>query len=76
MAIDLYLPKRLKNEHQHKIVGIVYIILEKILGEKVFANEINSVNIFGAEGLLGADAMPLWMLSGDLGEILQPFVQE
>ena len=45
VAIDLYLPKRLKKEHPHKIVGIIYIILEKVLGEKAFANEINSVYI-------------------------------
>ena len=66
ISIDLYLPKRLKKEHPHKIVGIIYIILEKVLGEKAFANEIHSVNICSVDDSDGAVTIPLWMLISKL----------
>ena len=69
MAIDLYLPKRLKNEHPHKILGIVYIILEKVLGEKAFANEINMVHIQYLDFKNETKSFPLQMLPDYLNNL-------
>lgn len=69
VAIDLYLPKRLKNEHKHKIVGVVYIILEKIVGEKAFANEINSIHIQYLDFKNGTKSFPLRMLPNYLNNL-------
>ena len=69
VAIDLYLPKRLKKEHPHKIVGIIYIILEKILGEKAFANEINSIHIQYFDLKNDTKSFPLRMLSDYLNNL-------
>lgn len=76
IAIDLYLPKRMKKEHPHKIVGIIYIILEKILSEKAFANEIHSLNICYAEEEEGGITLPLWILSDGLSRELHSIMQK
>ena len=43
--IDLYIPIKSNSQNQNIIRGAVYIILEHLLGEKAFVNEINYIHI-------------------------------
>lgn len=62
ISIDLYIPIKATLENQNIIRGAVYIILEHLLGEKAFANEINYIHIHELKKLEESRTFPLWLL--------------
>ena len=62
ISIDLYIPIKATLENQNIIRGAVYIILEHLLGEKAFANQINYIHIHELKKLEESRTFPLWFL--------------
>ena len=62
ISMDLYIPIKIVRENQNRIRGAVYLALEHLLGEKVFANEIHYINIFHIDSDQMCKSFPLRLL--------------
>ena len=69
VSIDLYIPISATLENQNIIRGVVYLILEHLLGEKAFANEINYIHIRELKKLEESRTFPLHLLPDYLNRL-------